>query len=52
MLTGFGAQLNASALNIRRVTIERILLEAILWHIFLHKNRNKDNDAFVVFHLK
>ena len=27
MLTGFGAQLNASALNIRRVTIERILLE-------------------------
>ena len=51
MLTGFGAQLNASVLNIRTKQLKD-LLEVVVWYIFLHKNPNKDNDGFVVFHLK
>ena len=51
MLTDFGAQLNASVLNIRTEQLKNVL-EVVVWHIFLHKNPNKDNDAFVIFHLK
>ena len=51
MLTDFGAQLNASVLNIRTKQLKD-LLEVVVWTIFLHKNPNKDNDGFVVFHLK
>ena len=46
MLTDFGAQLNASVLNIRTKQLKD-LLEVVVWYI-LHKNPNKDNDGFVV----